>query len=185
MTLAWIPNAITVARMVMALPLLWLLMNAHYPQALWLALFAGATDALDGFIAKRYGWRSVLGGILDPIADKLLLGVCLFGLWWSQNLPTWLVAVVLLRDLVVLLGALAWWRLNGSLEPAPSGISKVTTLTQIVLVALVLAHLAGFDLAQAWVPPLVLATAAITLISGGDYVLRYGLRAWRLSRSRR
>jgi cardiolipin synthase len=182
---AWIPNAITVLRMVMALPLLWLLMNSHYPQAFWLALLAGSTDAVDGFLAKRYGWQSLLGGILDPIADKLLLGVCLFGLWWSQNLPTWLVAVVLGRDLVILFGAMAWWRLNGSLEPAPSGISKVTTLVQIVLVALVLAHLAGLDLAQAWVPPLMLATAAVTLVSGGDYVVRYGLRALRLSRGGR
>lgn len=182
---AWIPNAITVARMVMALPLLWLLMKGHYPQAFWLALVAGSTDALDGIIAKRFGWRSVLGGVLDPIADKLLLGVCVFGLWWTQNLPTWLVAVLLLRDVVIVLGALAWWRLNGSFEPAPSGISKVTTLTQIVLVLLVLAHLAGMDMAQAWVPPLMLATAAMTVLSGSDYVVRYGMRAWRLSRSRR
>lgn len=184
MTLSWLPNAITITRMVMALPLLWLLMNGHYPQAFWLALLAGASDALDGFIAKRFGWRSVIGGVLDPIADKLLLSVCFFGLWWSGHLPSWLVAVVLIRDLVILFGAYIWWRLVGSFKPAPSGISKMTTLAQIVLIALVLAHLASFDIAQAWVPPLMLATAAMTLVSGGDYVVRYGLRAWRAKRSR-
>lgn len=184
MTLSWIPNAITIGRMVMALPLLWLLMSGFYQEALWLALLAGSSDALDGFIAKRFGWRSVLGGILDPIADKLLLTVCFFGLWWSKTLPTWLVAVVLGRDVVILLGAYVWWRLIGSFKPAPSGLSKATTLAQIALIALVLAHLAGFDILQSWVPPLMLATAAITLVSGADYVYRYGTRAWRVHRER-
>ena len=179
MTPAQIPNAITVARMVMALPLLWLLMNDHFPQALALALLAGFSDLLDGFLAKRYGWQSVLGGILDPIADKLLLSVCFFGLWWSDHLPTWLVAVVLARDLVIGVGAYAWWRITGSIEPAPTGVSKVTTLTQLVLVAMELAHLAGWDFAPGWLEPLMLATAAVTVVSGVDYIVVYGLRAWR------
>ena len=180
----WLPNAITITRMVMALPLLWLLMNGHYPQAFWLAVLAGATDALDGFIAKRFDCRSVLGGILDPVADKLLLSACFFGLWWSEHLPTWLVAIVLVRDLVILLGAYLWWRLIGAFQPAPTGISKMTTLAQLVLVAMVLAHLAGLDVTQDWLPPLLLATAAVTLVSGADYVVRYGWRAWRMQGSR-
>ncbi len=185
MTPSQIPNAITIARMVMALPLLWLLMMGEYSPAFWLALVAGGSDALDGLIAKRFGWQSTLGGILDPIADKLLLSVCFFGLWWSGNLPSWLVAVVLFRDLVILMGAFAWWRLIGTFKPAPTGISKVTTLLQIVLIALMLAHLAGTELIQDWVPPLMLATAAATIVSGSDYVIRYGLRALRFYRSRR
>ena len=92
MTRAQLPNALTVSRMVMALPLLWLLASARWQAALVLALVAGATDVLDGFLAKRYGWQSVLGGILDPIADKLLLSVCFLGLWSSGQLPTWIVA---------------------------------------------------------------------------------------------
>lgn len=184
MTRNQIPNAITVARMVMAVPLLWLLAEGFYREAFWLALVAGASDALDGFIAKRFGWRSVLGGILDPIADKLLLSVCFVGLWWSAHLPTWLVAVVLGRDLVILAGAWLWWRMVGAFKPDPSGISKVTTLAQIALIAMMLAHLAGMDIAPSWLPPLVLAVAAMTVVSGADYVFRYGLRAWRVHRSR-
>lgn len=175
----WLPNAITLTRVLASLPLLWLLMREQYVPAFWLAVLAGASDALDGIIAKSFGWQSVLGGILDPIADKLLLSVCYFGLWWSGQLPTWLVAVVMGRDLVILVGALAWWRLIGAFRPDPSGISKVTTLAQLLLVGLVLGHLAGFDLVQAWVPPLVLATAGVTVASGADYVLRYGVRAWK------
>lgn len=184
MKLGWVPNAITIARMVMALPLLWLLMAGHYPEALVLALLAGASDALDGFLARSCDWRSTLGGILDPIADKLMLSVCFFGLWWRGNMPTWLVAIVLSRDLVILIGAYAWWRLIGAFKPAPSFVSKATTALQIALSALVLAHLAGMDFAQAWVPALMLATAAVTVASGCDYMVRYGLRAGRVYRSR-
>ena len=181
---AQIPNAITIARMVVALPLLWLLAQEQFEQALVLALVAGASDVLDGFLAKRFGWQSVLGGILDPIADKLLLSVCFFGLWWSEHLPTWLVATILLRDLTVGLGAFAWWRWSGSIKPAPTGISKVTTLSQLVLVALMLAHLSGLDLAPHWLEPLMLATAAVTVVSGLDYVIVYSLRAWRGQRGK-
>ena len=179
MTRAQLPNAITVSRMVMALPLLWLLANARWQPALVLALLAGATDVLDGFLAKHYGWQSVLGGILDPIADKLLLSVCFLGLWSSQQLPTWIVATVLLRDLVVAIGAFAFWRVTGALTPAPTVLSKTATLSQLILVALMMAHLAGFDILQRWVAPLMLAAAFATVLSGAHYVVTYSLRAWR------
>ena len=185
MTRAQLPNAITVSRMVMALPLLWLLTTAQYRHALVLALVAGATDVVDGFLAKRYGWQSVLGGILDPIADKLLLSVCFLGLWGSGQLPTWLVATIVLRDLVVAIGAFAFWKATGVLKPAPTGISKAATLSQLLLVALMMAHLAGLDLLQRWVPPLMLAAAAATVLSGVDYVVTYSLRAWRAHRGKR
>lgn len=180
MTPSSIPNAITIARLVVSLPLLWLLMNGYFPQAFWLALVAGASDALDGFLARRFGWRSRVGAILDPIADKLLVSVCFFGLWWTGQLPTWFFCVVIGRDVVILLGSFVWWRLNGSFEAAPTMISKLTTLAQLVLIALMLAHLAHLDMAQPLVPPLLLVTAAVTVASGVDYVVRYGLRAWRL-----
>lgn len=185
MTPSQIPNAITVARMVVAFPLLWLLVEGRFPQALWLAVVAGASDVLDGFLAKRFSWQSVLGGILDPIADKLLLSVCFFGLWWGGHLPTWLVAVVLTRDLVIGIGAFTWWRMTGSIKPAPTGISKLTTLAQLLLVAMVMAQLAGLDIAPDWVQPLMLVCAGVTVVSGVDYVVVYSLRALRARRGKR
>jgi cardiolipin synthase len=175
----WIPNAITLARVMASLPLFWLLVDWHFVPAFWLALVAGCSDALDGIIAKRFGWQSQLGGVLDPIADKLLLNACFLGLWWTQQLPTWLVALVLGRDLVILAGAFAWWRLIGAFAPEPSGISKATTLVQLALVVMVLSLLAGHPVATAWIPPLALATGLVTVVSGLDYVVRYGARAWR------
>jgi cardiolipin synthase len=179
MTWSWIPNAITLARVLASLPLFWLLVHGHYLPAFWLAIAAGASDALDGIIAKRFGWQSRLGGVLDPIADKLLLTAGYLGIWWNHPELTWLVALVLGRDLVILAGAFAWWRLIGAFTPEPSGISKATTLAQLALLALLLARLAGHPVADSWIPPLALATGAITLVSGLDYVLRYGVRAWR------
>jgi cardiolipin synthase len=179
MTRRDIPNAITIGRMVMALPLLWLLVQGEFRWALGLALVAGLSDAVDGFLAKRYGWQSELGGLLDPLADKLLLCACFLGLWLSEQLPTWLVAVVLVRDLVILAGARVWWSMHGRFRAEPSGISKANTLLQLVLVALVMAQPAGIlkSFANA-IPPLVLATAAVTVVSGLDYIVRYGRKAW-------
>jgi cardiolipin synthase len=174
-----IPNAITLARVLASLPLFWLLLEQRYLPALWLAVIAGLSDAADGIIAKRFGWQSQLGGMLDPLADKLLLAACFLGLWWTASLPTWLVMVVLGRDLVILGGALAWLRLIGVFTPEPSGISKATTLVQLVLVAMVLALLAKHPVAATWIPPVALATGAVTLASGLDYVVRYGARARR------
>ena len=179
MNFSWLPNAITLARVLASLPLLWLLLRGHYLPAFWLAVLAGASDALDGVLAKGFGWESTLGGILDPIADKMLLAVCFYGLWATQHLPTWLVAIVLGRDVVILLGAWAWWKFQGVFKAEPSRISKSTTLVQLLLVGLLLAHLAGYELFQTWVQPMALATAFFTLASGFDYVLRYGNRAWR------
>ena len=178
MTWSWIPNAITLGRVLASLPLFWLLIHEYYSAALWLAIAAGLSDALDGVLAKGMGWESTLGGVLDPIADKMLLTACYLGMW-KAPLPTWLVAVVIGRDIVILIGAAVWWRIVGAFRPEPSGISKATTATQLVLAALVLSHLAGHEFGKQWVPGLALATAALTVVSGLDYVLSYGVRAWR------
>jgi cardiolipin synthase len=187
MSLRWLPNAITIGRMVLALPLLWALATAQFALAFWLALVAGASDAVDGWLAKRYGWNSPSGGILDPLADKLLLSVCFVGLWWSAHLPGWLVVLVLLRDAVIVAGALVWWRTLGPFTAAPSKLSKLNTLLQILLVAAVLADAAfagsmaaatdrAGPLPLVWLQALLLACAALTAASGVDYVVRYGAR---------
>ena len=180
----WIPNAITITRMVMAFPLLWLLMNGRFPAALVLALLAGVSDLLDGFIAKKYDWRSALGGVLDPIADKLMLSACFIGLWWSFQIPTWLLVLVLVRDALIVSGAFAWWRVIGTLKPAPSPLSKTNTAVQLLLVAVFLVNVAVRPVPLLLLQSLVLATAVMTVVSGMDYFWRYGTRAVRALRSR-
>lgn len=180
MKLAWLPNAITIVRMVMALPLFWLLARGQFEPAFWLAFAAGASDALDGGLARYFGWRSRTGALLDPLADKLLLCVAFLGLWLAQQLPGWLVALVFARDLVILAGSLTWWQKIGPFEPEPSLLGKFTTLAQIVLVLAVLLQANGWSPlpVQAW-PVLAAVVALATLVSGLDYVIRFGVRASR------
>ncbi len=184
MSLRWLPNAITITRMVMAFPLLWLLMNGRFVPALALAVVAGLSDALDGFIAKKYDWRSALGGVLDPIADKLMLSACFVGLWWAFQIPGWLLALVLVRDALIVSGAFAWWRVIGTLKPSPSPLSKTNTAVQLLLVAVVLVNVAIHPVPLALLQGLVLATAVMTVVSGLDYFWRYGSRAIRAHRSK-
>ena len=89
-----IPNALTLLRMLLTVPLAWLLRDGRYDLSLAIALVAGFTDALDGYLAKRFSWQSRLGGLIDPVADKLLLIACFFGLAGAGALPWWLAALV-------------------------------------------------------------------------------------------
>ena len=187
MSLAWLPNAITVGRMVLAVPLLWALAAGEFMAAFWLAAVAAASDALDGWLAQRNGWHSRLGSLLDPLADKLLLCVCFVGLAWADRLPWWLVALVLGRDLVIVGGAATWWGRFGPFTATPSRLSKLNTVVQLVLAVVVLfdAAFAGRladgagrhgPLPLLWLQAMLLACAAFTVASGVDYVVRWGAR---------
>jgi cardiolipin synthase len=177
-----LPNAITGLRLVMAPALLVLLWVGQYRAALVLALVAGLSDVLDGFLAKRYGWQSRLGSLLDPIADKLRLGFAMLGLWLVMMLPAWLVGLVLVRDLVIVAGAGAWWRLAGPFDGEPSLLGKLTTLAQVALVLLCLVHLAVLEVPLRLRLEAILGVALLTFFSGLDYVIRYGVRAMRHKR---
>lgn len=183
MNLRQLPNAITGLRLAMAPVLPWLLVTGRYRAALVVALAAGVSDALDGLLAKRFGWQSRLGSLLDPIADKLMLGLAMLGLAWVAMLPSWLVGLVLARDLVIVAGAAAWWRLAGPFDGQPSLLSKLTTALQVALVLLCLAELSGLSLPIQARIQMVVAVGLLTLLSGLDYVIRYGVRAWRHKRT--
>jgi cardiolipin synthase len=180
-----LPNALTGLRLAMAPALPWLLWTGHPLAALVLALVAGFSDAVDGWLARRYGWSSRLGSLLDPIADKAMLGLAVFGLWLVAMLPGWLLGLVIVRDLVVVAGAAAWWRIAGPFEASPSLLGKTTTAAQIALVLLCLLELAVLDVPLMVRKVFLLAAAVLTFASGVDYVIRYGVRAWRHPRTPR
>ena len=133
-----IPNLITVLRILMVPPFVWLLLAGRHFEALVLFFIAGLSDGLDGFLAKRYGWTSRLGGLLDPLADKLLLVSGFIALGYQGLLPVYLVGLVLLRDLVIVSGAIAYHYRVAPLDADPSWVSKVNTVLQIALVLLVI-----------------------------------------------
>ena len=175
-----LPNALTILRMLLV-PLLALRVFQHdYEAALCIAFIAAITDALDGLLARRFGWQSRLGGILDPLADKLMLLVSFVVLTMVGAIPLWLTALVVCRDLVIVSGAVAYHYWVGPFDASPSMMSKITTVLQILLVLLILLRLA-----QAWPAPdalelaLIVATALLSVASGLHYVVRWGGQARR------
>lgn len=180
-----IPNLLTVLRCVLTVPLAVTLAERQYPAALAIFVIAGASDGLDGYLAKRFGWQSRFGAILDPLADKLLLLIGFGVLTWSGVLPLWLFVLVLGRDLVIVSGALLYHRLFGPYPMQPTLLSKANTLLQILLLGLVL-----FTLGVMPMPASVLAVgmaliAITTLVSGLDYVWTWGRRCLAERRQRR
>lgn len=174
-----IPNLITGLRILLVAPFLWLLLEERYGAALLIFVIAGASDALDGFLAKHYGWTSELGGFLDPLADKLLLIGAILALGWLGELPGWLVALVVARDLIILGGAVTYHRWIERVHAAPLVISKLNTFTQLTLVCAVIIHYGLWPLPAGWLNGLISLTALTTVWSGGAYVWRWGRRAWR------
>ncbi len=177
-----IPNLITGLRILLVAPFLWLLLKQHYDAALLLFTLASLSDALDGFLAKHYGWTSELGGLLDPIADKVLLIGAILTLGWLNALPLWLVALVIARDVVIVMGAALYHLRIERFHAAPLLISKLNTLLQLVLVGAVILHY-GILALPAWLlAGSIYLTALTTIWSGAVYVWRWGRLAQRKTR---
>jgi cardiolipin synthase len=172
-----IPNLITLLRILLVIPVVYALLQKEFGLALGLFFIAGVSDGVDGFLAKHYHWQSRLGSLLDPLADKLLLVSSSLSLAWLGLLPGWLVAAVLLRDLLIVGGA-AWWNFHISLLQAePTIISKINTFMQIVLVLTVVLAQIFSQLPDGTLTALIWVTLATTLSSGIDYVWEWSKRA--------
>jgi cardiolipin synthase len=179
-----LPNALTVLRMVLVVPLAWMIRETRYDEAVVVAAVAGLTDALDGFLAKRLGWQSWLGGVLDPIADKLMLVACFVTLGMVGAHPAWLTWLVVGRDVVIVAGAVAWHNLIGRIHAQPTRLSKLTTVVQIVYVLAQLLHLSHWlELPPRLLEVLIVLTATLTAASGLQYVVVWSRKALRLHKA--
>jgi len=175
-----LPNLVTALRMLLVVPLCWLIDAGRYDGALLVAAVAAASDALDGWLAKQFGWQSWIGGMLDPIADKLLLTAAFVWLALRGDMPAALTALVVGRDLAIVAGAIAYHNLVGRFDAAPSRLSKATTVVQIAFVLGELLRLAGwFAPSPAMRTAAIAAVAAITVASGVHYIVAWSLRARR------
>ena len=182
-SLRWLPNAICVVRVLLVAPIVSLLLDQRFGSALALIAVAGASDALDGFLAKTFDWRTRLGSLLDPAADKILVVSVFLSLTYLGLVPVVLTAIVILRDIVIVLVAFTYQFLIGPVKGEPSAISKLNTASQLCFVL--------FAIAQAefgWPPRismLVLGAAVVftSITSGLYYVISWTKRAWRESRS--
>jgi cardiolipin synthase len=159
------------------IPIALTLYRGNLVATLGLFFVAAVSDAADGFLAKRFAWQTTLGGILDPAADKLLLATVFIVLAVLHLVPAWLMAAAVVRDVIIVLGAIAYRVRFGPLAARPSVISKVNTLCQAAYILAVIGR-EQFAVPPAWV---VVALGALTfvtiVISGMDYVLRYGQAA--------
>ncbi len=155
----------------MSVPVIfWLLVNGHARGAFIVFLMAGVSDAIDGFLAKRYGWTSELGAYLDPLADKILVVSIYIALAVNREIPLWLVVAVVSRDILILLAVLLSWLMDRPLHIKPAGVSKINTASQLLLATTVLADNAfGLGL-ETTRQVLIWTTGALTFLSLGAYV---------------
>lgn len=168
-----LPNLITLVRL-FAVPLaVWLILQREMALAFWLFVAAGISDAVDGFIAKRFDARSQVGAVLDPVADKALLVSVYVTLGATGFLPSWLVILVVFRDVLIVGGVLTLYVLGQEPAIRPLFVSKANTAMQILLAAAVLLNAAYGVPASGLVTVLLWITAATTLASGVAYVARW------------
>jgi cardiolipin synthase (CMP-forming) len=182
-----IPNLITLLRILLVFPTTWLLWESRYVEGLILMSVAGASDALDGWLARRFGWGSRFGAAMDPVADKLLVAAMFIVFTIQGHIELWLTAIVLGRDAIILTGAASYRLLFEPIEFAPTFISKANTAMQIVTVLLMLLALCGFPVlsraAGVLADPYCFYILAVLGVSSGlDYVITWSQRAWRHGR---
>jgi cardiolipin synthase len=168
-----IPNLITLGRIRLVPVVVWAIISGEMGFAFLLFLAAGISDAVDGFLAKRFRMASELGAYLDPLADKALIVSIYISLGIAGKLPIFLVILVVSRDIMIISAFLLAWLVGRPMPVRPLMVSKANTVAQILLATLVLAEQAfGFN--AAWVAQLTMALVAIlTLLSIAFYLAEW------------
>jgi cardiolipin synthase len=151
--------------------IIWLIVSENLIGALIIFLIAGLTDALDGFIARRYNMLTELGAYLDPIADKALLMSTFVTLGYFNYLPAWLAITVVSRDVLIIGAVMLSWLMGRAMEVKPLWISKFNTVMQITVAVLVLAE-SGLNLGlHNYVVVMSWGTGATTIASAAMYLV--------------
>jgi cardiolipin synthase len=169
-----IPNLITLGRILLVPIVVWAI---SYPGMMWLAfvlfVVAGVSDGVDGFLAKRFGWTTELGAYLDPLADKALIVSIYIALGINDQIPKWIVILVVSRDILIVGGIMLSWLMGDPLKIKPLLVSKLNTVAQILFACVVLGSL-GFDIdAEKVTLALMVVVACTTLLSVAAYVVEW------------
>ncbi|STX30101.1 phosphatidylglycerophosphate synthase [Legionella beliardensis] len=180
MMLKYIPNALTIFRLLLIVPFLTFLYTHDYAIAFYLYIIAGVTDNLDGWLARHYNWQSLLGSFMDPLADKLLIASSFISLALIGSLPWWLVLLVFFRDLTISFGVIAWYLfMPKKIYFQPTILSKFNTMLQLMVVTLCLFELAFLKFIPTYIfDGLIILTAVTTAITYFDYVWTWGRKAY-------
>jgi cardiolipin synthase len=164
-----LPNILTLTRVLMIPFFVIFIINQHFGWALITFVIAGITDGVDGLIARITHQRTELGAYLDPIADKLLLFSAFITLAIIEVIPSWLVVIVITRDVIILVGFLVMLLTNYHPKINPSLLSKMTTVFQILTIVLVL--FTGYYPVFKQISMIAIyGTAVMTVLSGAHYI---------------
>jgi cardiolipin synthase len=164
------PNLISLARVLVVPFIISLIISGELKLAFVLVLLAGLSDALDGYLARHFGWRTELGSYLDPVADKLLLVSMFVTLGYFGMLPASLVVLVVSRDVLIVIAVVIAHMLGQPMKMRPHLSGKLNTVAQIGLAVVTLAD-EGFGLGLASIRQLlVLLAAGLTAVSTGVYL---------------
>jgi len=172
-----LPNALTTLRLFLAIPICLFILQGHFTVVLWITFFAGLSDVVDGWLARKLDAQTRYGAIADPLSDKaMLIGtyVCLavVGL-----IPQWVAMLVVARDLIIMTGALAYHWLIGHYDMSPSFWGKACTLVQIAFALMVIVQQVFPVFSDTYFRAALWLVLALTLISGGNYVSVWGKKA--------
>ena len=180
-----VPNAITLLRFALIPPLVLQMLERDYGTALVLFVVSALSDLADGLVARRWNLRTRFGAIADPLADKVTMLTVTLVLALQDWVPWWFALAVVMRDVVIVSGAIAYHLLIGRVEMAPSGLSKLNTALEFLLLASVLAIGAGRLDGGAWWHLLLLITLVSVVLSGVQYVLVWSRKAAQARRAPR
>ncbi len=168
-----IPNLITLGRILLVPIVVWAITSGEMWIAFVLFVAAGISDAVDGFLAKRFHMATELGAYLDPLADKALIVSIYISLGVNDAIPRWLVILVVSRDILIVGGIMLSWLVGNPLKIKPLLVSKLNTVAQIVFACVVLGSL-GFDIkADMLTLGLMALVTALTLLSVAAYVVEW------------
>lgn len=170
---ASLPNLITLGRLVLVPLVIVMISSGRWTEAFAVFLVAGVSDAVDGYLAKRFDLRTELGAYLDPIADKALLISIYVALSITQVTPPWLAILVVSRDVMILGAVVVSWLLGRPVAIRPLHVSKLNTLAQIAFAVWVLAAKAFGWPFEPYFRPALYAVALLTIISAGAYLVQW------------
>lgn len=173
MRVVTVPNIITIVRLLLVPCVIYAMLSGEWDWAFAGFVIAGVSDAVDGFIARHFNQRSVLGAYLDPMADKLLLVSVFVVLGIMGHLPLWLVILAVSRDALIVCAVLLSTVMGNPVVVKPLMVSKANTAVQIVLAAVVLAELSfGFGLGPVR-PALIMLSGLLTVASAAAYLVAW------------
>lgn len=174
-----LPNVITLLRLVAVPVVAWLIVEQRWQAACWLFLAAAVSDGIDGLLARWLNQMTQLGAALDTVADKALGVVTLVMLTQAGAIPLWVALAILIRDTIIVLGALSYRGMAGHLEIHPTMLGKAHMFAEFALLTGVLAGLAGLLALDAWRNTLFVSVFVIAVLSGVQYVWIWGSKARR------